>query len=112
MRPHCALFAALLALLPAGAVVAAAPAGLDLAAHPAADDHGYGPDQQFFIAFAQSWQRAVREPALRLQVVTDSHAPDEYRGDTVRNLEPWFRALAVRPGARLYLADDARVSVW
>jgi putative endopeptidase len=77
-----------------------------------ADDHGYNPDQQFFIAFAQNWRRAVREPALRRQVITDSHAPAEYRGDTVRNLDAWYRAFGVQPGEKLYLAPEARVPVW
>ena len=36
-------------------------------------------DQQFFVSFAQIWRQKTREPALRQQVVTDGHAPAEYR---------------------------------
>jgi predicted metalloendopeptidase len=83
-----------------------------LAARPAPADHGYSPEQQFFIAFAQSWRRAVREPSLRRQVITDGHAPAEYRGDTVRNLDAWYGAFGVQAGESLYLAPEARVPVW
>jgi len=58
------------------------------------------------------WRRTAREPALRRQVITDGHAPSEYRVDTVRNLDGWYRAFAVQPGEALYLAPEARVPVW
>ncbi len=69
-------------------------------------------DQQFFLAFAQSWRTKFREPALRQRIVTDSHSPAEYRGDTVRNLDAWYAAFDVKPGQALYLAPADRVRVW
>ena len=54
----------------------------------------------------------MREELERQQVLTDGHAPDEYRADTVRNLDPWYIAFAVKPGQRLYLAQPDRVRVW
>ena len=73
----------------------------------AADD-----DKNFFISYAQSWRTKMREELERQQVLTDGHAPDEYRADTVRNLDPWYIAFAVKPGQRLYLAQPDRVRVW
>jgi len=69
-------------------------------------------DQQFFLAFAQAWRRKSREPALRRQILTNSHAPSEYRADTVRNLDPWYAAFQVQPGDALYLPPDRRVRIW
>ncbi len=69
-------------------------------------------DQQFFLAFAQSWVEKAREPALRQHLLTDGHAPPEYRADTVRNLDAWYAAFGVQPGQALYLAPDQRVRVW
>jgi predicted metalloendopeptidase len=69
-------------------------------------------DQQFFLSFAQSWRQKLREPAMRQRVVVDSHAPDEYRADTVRNLDAWYDAFSVKPGQALYLAPADRVRVW
>jgi predicted metalloendopeptidase len=76
------------------------------------DFQGFTGDQQFFISFGQSWRTKYREPALRQQVATDGHAPDEYRADTVRNLDPWYAAFSVPAGQKLYLAPNARVRVW
>lgn len=69
-------------------------------------------DQQFFISFAQSWRGKEREPALRNQILTDGHAPAQYRAATVRNLDPWYQAFSVKPGESLYLAPADRVRVW
>jgi len=69
-------------------------------------------DQQFFLSFAQSWRQKLREPVMRQRVVVDSHAPDEYRADTVRNLDPWYDAFSVQPGQKLYLAPPDRVRIW
>jgi putative endopeptidase len=73
---------------------------------------GYGGDQQFFIAYAQSYRRKYREAALRQQVLTDGHAPDEYRADTVRNVDAWYAAFSPAPGQALYLPPAERVKMW
>lgn len=77
---------------------------------PAAD--GFTGDQQFFLSFAQSWRSKLREPAARARLLDDGHAPAEYRGDTVRNLDAWYAAFAVQPGQKLHLPPDERVRVW
>src|SRR6185503_5145039 len=69
-------------------------------------------DQQFFIAFAQTWRNKTREEALRQQLLTDGHAPAQYRALTVRNLDAWYAAFKVQPGETLYLAPNERVKVW
>jgi putative endopeptidase len=77
---------------------------------PAEDD--FSGDQQFFIAFAQSWAEKLREAALRQQVLTDGHSPGEYRALEVRNIDPWYAAFDVQPGEKLYLAPAERVTIW
>ena len=69
-------------------------------------------DQQFFIAFAQSWRTKSREAAARQRIVTDAHAPARYRADTVRNLDAWYAAFDVKPGQGLFLSPEERVRVW
>lgn len=73
---------------------------------------GFTGDQQFFIAFGQSWAAKEREDALREEVLTDPHAPDQYRADTVRNLDAWYPAFEVEAGQTLYLAPADRVRIW
>ena len=83
-----------------------------LGGKPAPVVDGYSGDQQFFLAFAQSWRNKTREAALRQQVLTDGHAPAQYRALTVRNLDAWYGAYDVKPGDALYLAPKDRVKVW
>ena len=72
----------------------------------------FSDDQLFFLSFAQSWRQKIREPALRQRLVTDGHAPAEYRADTVRNQDAWYAAFDVKPGQALYLAPEKRVRMW
>jgi predicted metalloendopeptidase len=69
-------------------------------------------EQQFFLAFAQIWRGKRREPALRQQLITDGHAPEQYRASTVRNMDAWYTAFDVKPGQALYLDPADRVRVW
>jgi endothelin-converting enzyme/putative endopeptidase len=79
---------------------------------PASAQDGFNGDQQFFIAFGQNWASKTREPALRQQVLTDPHAPAQYRADTVRNIDAWYDSFDVKPGESLYLAPADRVRIW
>jgi putative endopeptidase len=85
---------------------------LSLHGKPGPTVHGYTAEQQFFLSFAQDWRQKIREPALRQRIVADGHAPDEYRADTVRNLDAWYDAFDVKPGQALYLAPQDRIHVW
>lgn len=69
-------------------------------------------DREFFIAYARTQRRKATEAATRKQLATDNHAPEEYRADTVRNLDAWYAAFDVRPGQRLFLEPAKRVRVW
>ena len=69
-------------------------------------------DQQFFLAYAQSWRTYMRPEALRQFLIKDGHAPAHYRALTVRNLDPWYAALPIKETDKLYLAPKDRVRVW
>jgi predicted metalloendopeptidase len=85
---------------------------LSLGGKPDAVKDGLSGDQRFFIAFAQSWRSRIRDAELRKRIVTDGHAPAQYRADTVRNLDAWYDAFSVQPPQKLYLAPKDRVRVW
>jgi putative endopeptidase len=75
-------------------------------------EDGFSGDQQFFLAFAQNWGEKTREAALRQQIMTDGHAPGEYRAATVRNIDAWYAAFDVKASEKLYLAPGERVRIW
>jgi putative endopeptidase len=85
---------------------------LSLGGKPAPPSQGYSAEQLFFIAFAQSWRVKVREAEYRQRIITDGHAPPEYRADTVRNLDAWYAAFDVKPSQALHLASPQRVEIW
>jgi len=73
---------------------------------------GFTGDQRFFMAYAQVYRTLQREGFLRQQLATDPHSPGEWRAAEVRNVDAWYAAFDVKPGARMYLAPDQRVKVW
>jgi putative endopeptidase len=85
---------------------------LTLQGKPGRSADGFSAEQLFFVSFGQSWRDKVREAELRRIVVTDGHAPEEYRADTVRNVDGWYAAFDVKSGQKLYLAPADRVRVW
>jgi putative endopeptidase len=83
-----------------------------LGGKPAPVIDGLTGDQRFFLAFAQSWREKTRDAAMRAQVISDGHAPGNFRAQTVRNLDAWYDAFSPKPGEKLYLAPDDRVRIW
>jgi endothelin-converting enzyme/putative endopeptidase len=70
-------------------------------------------DQRFFLAYAQTWRRKLRDGALQEQLLTDAHSPPKYRvNGIVRNIDAWYAAFGVRPGDALYLPPEQRVHIW
>jgi putative endopeptidase len=50
---------------------------------------------------------------LREQILSDVHSPAYFRvNGAVRNMEAWYKAFDVKPGDKLYLAPEDRVSIW
>jgi predicted metalloendopeptidase len=79
---------------------------------PAPRQAGFTGEQQFFLGYATVWRTKTREAALRRQILTNEHAPGEYRADNVRNVDAWYKAFDVKPGEKLYLAPENRVHIW
>ena len=70
-------------------------------------------DQRFFYAWAQSWRSKIRSEALRRQIATDPHSPDEFRtNQVVRNIDAFYAAFEVKASDGLYLEPKDRVDIW
>jgi len=76
------------------------------------DLDGFTADQRFFIGYGQAWRTKDRPEAMRSQLMTDGHAPGEFRADAVRNVDAWYGAFDVLSSQKLYLSPEARVKVW
>jgi len=69
--------------------------------------------QRFFLSYARAWQTKRRDEAVRQQVATDPHSPEEFRvNQVVRNVDSYYDAFGVQPGDTAWLDPDQRVSIW
>ena len=86
-------------------------ASLDGRAAPVID--GLTGDQRFFIGYAQSWLDKTREAALIAQLKSDPHSPEKYRANgVVVHMPTFYSAFSVKPGDKMYVAPEDRVTLW
>jgi endothelin-converting enzyme/putative endopeptidase len=71
---------------------------------------GYTPDQRFWIAYAQQWCTQTRPEQLRSQALSNEHAPDEYRTNTVlQDLPEFARSFSCKAPAPMVNPKPCRV---
>jgi putative endopeptidase len=74
---------------------------------------GFSGEQRFFLSWAQTYRENVRAEQLRQAIASDPHSPAEFRvNGVVRNMDAWYAAFGVKPGAKLYLAPKERIQIW
>jgi putative endopeptidase len=96
-----------------GALVALDAYHNSLGDAPAPAIGGLNGDQRFFLGYAQSWRHKSTDDSMRQQIVSNPHAPAQYRvNGVVRNMDAWYTAFNVKPGDRLFLAPENRVRIW
>ncbi|MGC3993968.1 MAG: M13-type metalloendopeptidase [Propionicimonas sp.] len=80
---------------------------------PAEAVDGIPADQRFFLSWARAWQSKRRDEALRQQIATDPHSPEEFRcNQVVRNLPSYYDAFGVTGEDAHWLAPEERVKIW
>ena len=96
-----------------GALVALDAYHNALGGKPAPVIDGLTGDQRFFLGYAQSWRHKATDDSVRQQIVSNPHAPVQYRvNGVVRNMDAWYDAFRVKEGDALYLAPEQRVQIW
>jgi predicted metalloendopeptidase len=86
---------------------------LSLGGKPAPVIDGMTGDERFFYGFAQAWRGKARDEATLAQIKSDPHSPDEFRvTGTVRNHPAFYSTFGVKPGDKMYLPPQERVSIW
>jgi putative endopeptidase len=74
---------------------------------------GLTPMQRFFQGYALGWMMQIRQEQLASQLMTDVHAPAQYRvNGPMPNVPEFYEAFNVKPGDKMYLADSLRVHLW
>jgi len=74
---------------------------------------GYTGPQRFFLGYSQAWRTKWRDGLMREVVLTDPHAPSEFRANgVVSNLDEFYAAFDVKEGDKLWRPAAERVKIW
>jgi putative endopeptidase len=74
---------------------------------------GFTPEQRFFLSWAQLRRRNIRPEALRQQILTDPHSPDQYRTiGPLMNMPQFYEAFGCQPGQKMVRAESNRAKIW
>ena len=74
---------------------------------------GLTPMQRFFMGYALSWLYEIRPESLKTQLMTDVHAPAEYRvNGPFSNIDEFYSTFNIKPGDKMYRPDSLRVRIW
>jgi putative endopeptidase len=74
---------------------------------------GYTGPQRFFLGYGQAWRAKWREGLMREVVLTDPHAPSEFRANgVVANMDEFYAAFDVKEGDKLWRPAAERVKIW
>lgn len=77
------------------------------------DIDGLSPEQRFFTAFAVFERETCRPEFVKMQVLTDPHAPGIFRiNGPASNIDAFYAAYGVKKGDKLYRAPADREVVW
>ena len=77
------------------------------------DDHGFTPEQRFFLSYANVWAGSISPEMLRYLTMMDVHSVIFLRvNGGLAQCDYWYDAFDIQPGDALYVAPENRVKVW
>jgi putative endopeptidase len=86
---------------------------ISLAGHEAPVIDGLSGDQRLYLGWVQVWRGKVREAEAIQRIKTDPHSPPAVRGTApLRNQPGFYAAFGLKPGDKMFLPPDKRVSIW
>ena len=74
---------------------------------------GFTPDQRFFLSWAQVWRGNYLPETTAQLILTDPHAPGQYRTNgPLVNIDAFYKAFDVNQGDKLFKAEKERIKIW
>jgi putative endopeptidase len=74
---------------------------------------GFTPEQRFFLSWAQLRRSNIRPEALRQQIATDPHSPDQYRTiGPMMNMPQFQAAFGCKEGNKMIRKPADRAVIW
>lgn len=77
------------------------------------EDHGFTPEQRFFLSYANLWAGTASDEILRYLTMMDVHSAPHLRvNGGLAQCDYWYDAFGIQPDAALYVAPEDRVRIW
>lgn len=74
---------------------------------------GFTPVQRFYLSYGRIWAENITPEAAYQQTKSDPHSLGEYRvNQTLRNIDTFFKAFDIKPGAKMWLDEKDRTIIW
>ena len=71
------------------------------------------PDQRYFLSYGYAWMVNIKDEALATQIMTDVHAPAQFRiNGPLSNMPEFYKAFNVKAGNKMFQPDLLRVVIW
>ncbi|CAM1350161.1 M13 family metallopeptidase [Tenacibaculum halocynthiae] len=78
-----------------------------------ADIDGFTAEQRFFLSWGTIWRTKMRDEALKNLIMTNTHAPGQYRAYMpLKNVDAFYKAFDVEEGDKMYITPEERVRIW
>ncbi len=75
--------------------------------------NGMTPDERFFLGYAYAWMVNTRDETLARRIMTDVHAPVEFRViGPLANMPEFYKTFNVKTGDPMYRPDSLRIVIW
>ena len=69
--------------------------------------------RDLFIGWARIWRRVYTREELQRRLLSDNHAPSEFRVNAVlMNLDSFHQAFSIEPGDRMWRRREDRLVIW
>lgn len=74
---------------------------------------GYTSEQRYFLAYAYAWMVNKTDASLAKQVMSNEHAPAEFRiNGPLSDMDEFYKAFNVKEGDKMYRPANLRVKIW
>ena len=71
------------------------------------------PEQRYFLAYGYAWMVNVKDEALASQIMTDVHAPAQFRiNGPLSNIPDFYEAFHIKKGDKMFRPEALRVKIW
>ena len=74
---------------------------------------GFTPEQRFFLAYAGVWANNITEAEIRIRTKSDPHSLGKYRvNGALQHIDMWYDAFGIKPGDKMFVPKEQRLSLW